>query len=165
MLNYKNMIDIHRIVPILFLYLFFSCQTSAQKKEIFKITKSDQQWRNELTERQYMVLRKSATEQAFSSPLNKIYSHGIYSCAACNTPLFEGKHKFDSGSGWPSFDREIKGNVAFSIDYKIGMARTEEHCAVCGGHLGHVFNDGPRKTTGKRHCINGVALKFTPLKK
>jgi len=159
------MIDIHRIVPILFLYLFFSCQTSAQKKEIFKITKSDQQWRNELTERQYMVLRKSATEQAFSSPLNKIYSHGIYSCAACNTPLFEGKHKFDSGSGWPSFDREIKGNVAFSIDYKIGMARTEEHCAVCGGHLGHVFNDGPRKTTGKRHCINGVALKFTPLKK
>ena len=165
MLIYKNMIDIHRIVPILFLYLFFSCQTSAQKKEIFKITKSDQQWRNELTERQYMVLRKSATEQAFSSPLNKIYSHGIYSCAACNTPLFEGKHKFDSGSGWPSFDREIKGNVAFSIDYKIGMARTEEHCAVCGGHLGHVFNDGPRKTTGKRHCINGVALKFTPLKK
>ena len=112
-----------------------------------------------------MVLRKSATEQAFSSPLNKIYSHGIYSCAACNTPLFEGKHKFDSGSGWPSFDREIKGNVAFSIDYKIGMARTEEHCAVCGGHLGHVFNDGPRKTTGKRHCINGVALKFSPLKK
>jgi len=159
------MTDINRITYTLFICLFFSCQTSAQKKEIFKITKSDQQWRNELTERQYMVLRKSATEQAFSSPLNKIYSHGIYSCAACNTPLFEGKHKFDSGSGWPSFDREIKGNVAFSIDYKIGMARTEEHCAVCGGHLGHVFNDGPRKTTGKRHCINGVALKFSPLKK
>ena len=158
------MTDINRITYTLLICLFFSCQTSAQKKEIFKITKSDQQWRNELTERQYMVLRKSATEQAFSSPLNKIYSQGIYSCAACNTPLFEGKHKFDSGSGWPSFDREIKGNVAFSIDYNIGMARKEEHCATCGGHLGHVFNDGPRKTTGKRHCINGVALKFIPLK-
>jgi peptide-methionine (R)-S-oxide reductase len=124
---------------------FISCQTEAQKDEPFEITKSDQEWRNQLNDLQYNVLIKSGTERAFSSSLNKIYKPGTYSCAACNTPLFEGKHKFDSGSGWPSFDREIKGNVAFSVDYNIGIARKEEHCAVCGGHLGHVFNDGPKK--------------------
>ncbi|HLT49842.1 MAG TPA: peptide-methionine (R)-S-oxide reductase MsrB, partial [Aequorivita sp.] len=86
---------------------------------------------------------------------------GTYVCAGCGTPVFESKHKFDSGTGWPSFDREIKGNVAFSTDKKLGYTRTEEHCATCGGHLGHVFNDGP-ETTGKRHCINGLALNFIP---
>jgi peptide-methionine (R)-S-oxide reductase len=144
--------------------LFLSCQTTAQKKETFKVEKSDKEWKNQLNDLQYRVLRESGTERAFSSPLNKIYKPGIYSCAACNTPLFEGKHKFDSGSGWPSFDRVIEGNVAFSVDYNIGMARNEEHCALCGGHLGHVFNDGPKKTTGQRHCINGAALIFTPIK-
>ena len=79
-----------------------------------------------------------------------------------NTPLFKSEHKFDSGSGWHSFDRTIKDNAEFSIDYDLGYGRNEEHCATCGGHLGHVFNDGPRETTGKRHCINGVALKFIP---
>ncbi|MEC8535805.1 MAG: peptide-methionine (R)-S-oxide reductase MsrB, partial [Bacteroidota bacterium] len=83
-----------------------------------------------------------------------------YVCAACDTPLFLSDHKFNSGTGWPSFDREIKGNVSFSVDYNIGMARTEEHCSNCGGHLGHMFRDGPKKTTGKRHCINGASLKF-----
>tara|TARA_B110000483_G_scaffold235836_1_gene308011 strand:+ start:129 stop:608 length:480 start_codon:yes stop_codon:yes gene_type:complete len=146
------------------LSLFLSCQTTAQKKETFEVEKSDKEWKNQLNDLQYRVLRESGTERAFSSPLNKIYKPGIYSCAACNTPLFEGKHKFDSGSGWPSFDRVIEGNVAFSVDYNIGMARNEEHCALCGGHLGHVFNDGPKKTTGQRHCINGAALIFTPIK-
>ena len=155
---------INRVIYFCVISLFLSCQTAAQKKEIFKVTKTDQEWKNQLNDLQYNVLRKSSTERAFSSPLNKIYKPGIYSCAACDTPLFEGKHKFDSGSGWPSFDREIEGNVAFSVDYNIGMARNEEHCAVCGGHLGHVFNDGPRKTTGLRHCVNGAALKFTPTK-
>jgi len=144
------------------LSLFLSCQTTAQKKETFEVEKSDKEWKNQLNDLQYRVLRESGTERAFSSPLNKIYKPGIYSCAACNTPLFEGKHKFDSGSGWPSFDRVIEGNVAFSVDYNIGMARNEEHCAVCGGHLGHVFNDGPKKTTGQRHCINSAALTFIP---
>jgi len=154
--------NIKNIISICILCLLFSCQTTAQKKEVFSVVKTKQEWKMQLSELQYRVLREAGTERAFSSPLNKIYKSGIYSCAACNTPLFDGADKFDSGSGWPSFDKEIKGNVSFSVDYNIGMARTEEHCATCGGHLGHVFNDGLRKTTGKRHCINGAALIFTP---
>ena len=144
----------------LLLYFVFSCKTEAQKKEAFKIQKTEQEWKSQLTSLQYYVMRKEGTEPAFSSPLNKNYSPGTYVCAACNTPLFLSTNKFNSGTGWPSFDREIKGNVGFSIDYVIGMARTEEHCANCGGHLGHMFIDGPRKTTGNRHCINGASLKF-----
>ncbi len=145
--------------------LLVSCQTTAQKKEkkeTFDVSKTEQEWKQQLSPLQFKVLRKAGTEPPFSSPLNKKNEKGIYVCAACNTPLFKSKHKFDSGTGWPSFDREIKGNVAFSTDYDLGYARTEEHCAVCGGHLGHVFDDGPSNTTGKRHCINGVALKFIP---
>lgn len=147
--------------------LFFSCNTSAQDKKAekkYKISQSEAQWKADLTELQYHVLREAGTEAPFSSPLNKVYDDGTYVCAACNTALFEGKHKFDSGTGWPSFDREISGNVAFDTDYKLGYARTEEHCAACGGHLGHVFDDGPPETTGKRHCINGAALRFIPKK-
>tara|TARA_B110000459_G_scaffold21590_1_gene20768 strand:+ start:2484 stop:2963 length:480 start_codon:yes stop_codon:yes gene_type:complete len=156
--------NIYRVISYLAFFFILSCQTNAQKKETFEIEKTDQEWKIQLNKVQYRVLRKSGTERAFSSALNKIYKPGIYSCAACDTPLFEGKHKFDSGTGWPSFDREIKGNVAFSVDYNIGSSRKEEHCAVCGGHLGHVFNDGPRNTTGERHCINGAALIFKPTK-
>ena len=146
----------------------YSCNGIAQKKEQkktqdkFKVTKTDAEWKSLLSSDEYYVLRKAGTERPFSSPLNKNYKAGVYVCAACDTPLFKSEHKFDSGTGWPSFDREIKGNVAFSTDRDLGYVRTEEHCAVCGGHLGHVFDDGPRNTTGKRHCINGVALKFIP---
>lgn len=149
------------IIAFFFLCLF-SCKSEAQKKETFKVNKSEAEWKSQLTDLQFYVLRKEGTERAFSSPLDKNFSTGTYVCAGCDTPLFKSEHKFNSGTGWPSFDREIKGNVAFSVDYKIGIARSEEHCATCGGHLGHVFNDGPRNTTGMRHCINGAALKFIP---
>lgn len=150
------------LITVLLIICLSSCKSEAQKKETFKVNKSEAEWKSQLTDIQFYVLRKEGTERAFSSPLDKNYSAGTYVCAGCDTPLFKSEHKFNSGSGWPSFDREIKGNVAYSVDYKIGIARSEEHCAICGGHLGHVFNDGPRNTTGMRHCINGAALKFIP---
>ena len=156
-----------KILMLTLVAIFYSWDGAAQKKETkqketYPITKTDAEWKKQLTDMQYYVLRKAGTERAFSSPLNKNYEDGVYYCVACDTPLFKSEHKFDSGSGWPSFDKEINGNVAFSTDYNIGYARTEEHCATCGGHLGHVFNDGPRNTTGQRHCINGAALNFIP---
>ncbi len=149
-----------------------SCKGVSQEKQMamkdnegqekFEITKTDDQWRNQLDAMEYFVLREAGTERAFSSDLLKNKKKGVYVCAACGTELFKSDAKFDSGTGWPSFDKEIEGNVAFSVDYKIGYKRTEEHCATCGGHLGHVFEDGPSDTTGERHCINGVALNFVP---
>ena len=147
--------------------LLFSCNTIAQskkKKETFSVTKTEAEWKETLSSQEYYVMREKGTEHAFTSEYNKNYKKGTYVCAACDTPLFKSEYKFDSGSGWPSFDREIKGNVAFSTDNDLRYTRTEEHCATCGGHLGHVFNDGPYNTTGKRHCINGVALKFIEIK-
>jgi len=165
----KNLIKKMKNISLIVLsLLIFSCNSTAQDKKAdknYKVTKSEAQWKADLTELQYHVLREAGTERPFTSPLNKIYDEGTYVCAACNTPLFKGKNKFDSGTGWPSFDKEISGNVAYDVDHDLGYTRTEEHCAVCGGHLGHVFDDGPSKTTGKRHCINGAALRFIPKKK
>jgi peptide-methionine (R)-S-oxide reductase len=156
-----------KVLVLIVIALAFSCNGSAQKndtkkKENFTITKTEAAWKAQLSDQAFYVMRKAGTERPFSSPLNKNYKKGVYHCAACNTPLFKSEHKFDSGTGWPSFDREIEGNVSFGTDNDLGYSRDEEHCATCGGHLGHVFNDGPKNTTGKRHCINGVALKFVP---
>ena len=155
------------LLIVFILVCLFSCNSSAQKEknqipETFKVQKTADEWKEQLSEKEYYVLRNAGTERPFSSSLNKNYKEGVYVCKACETPLFKSEHKFDSGTGWPSFDREIEGNVAFGTDNNLGYSRDEEHCATCGGHLGHVFNDGPKNTTRKRHCINGVALKFVP---
>lgn len=148
-------------------FMMIGCNSPAQKSQkisdnSYKIAKTDAEWKAQLAPATYNVMRKQGTERAFSSKLNDNYQAGTYVCAACGTPLYESSHKFDSGTGWPSFDRTIEGNVAFSAQKQMGYTLTEEHCANCGGHLGHVFDDGPKETTGKRHCINGVALKFIP---
>ena len=132
------------------------------KKNTYEVVKTDAEWQEILTPLSYRVLRKAATERAFSGPLNNNKKAGTYVCAGCKSPLYKSEHKFDSGSGWPSFDRGIDKNLEYDVDYKIGYARTELKCSVCGGHLGHMFNDGPQKTTGKRHCINSAALAFIP---
>lgn len=154
-----------KLIVVLSLFLAFSCNSNAQKKKEqknFDVTKTKAEWKAQLSATEYYVLREAGTERAFTSPYNSNKKAGTYVCKACDTPLFKSEDKFDSGTGWPSFDQEIKGNVDFSTDYDLGYARTEEHCATCGGHLGHVFNDGPKSTTGMRHCINGVSLTFVP---
>lgn len=153
-----------KIIILALIGLFLSCNSTAQDKKSFAVSKTEKEWKAQLTDLQFYVLRESGTERAFTSPLNKNKQTGIYACAACETPLFKSEHKYESGSGWPSFDREIKGNVIYNVDYNIGYARNEERCATCGSHLGHVFNDGPGETTGQRHCINGAALTFIPKK-
>lgn len=162
----KTAIHMKKISILLLFFILTNCKGNAQKakKEAYKVSKTETEWKAQLNELEFYVLRQAGTERSFSSPLNKNYETGVYVCKGCDTPLFKSINKFDSGTGWPSFDQEIKGNVSFSTDHNLGYARTEEHCATCGGHLGHVFNDGPKKTTGKRHCINGVSLKFIPKK-
>lgn len=126
------------------------------------IEKSDDEWRKRLTPEQYTVLRKHGTERAFTSALNGEKRRGTFHCAACGTPLYSSETKYDSGTGWPSFFKPIDGAVGTREDRSwLLQTRTEVHCARCGGHLGHVFEDGP-EPTGQRYCMNGVAMIFEP---
>ena len=133
----------------------------SKETETFPVSKSDDEWRRELTPEQYRVLRQHGTERAGTSPLDKQCGEGTYICAGCGTELFGADTKFNSGTGWPSFFRPLDGAVGTTTDRSFFMTRTEVHCARCGGHLGHVFEDGPAPT-GLRYCMNGVAMRFEP---
>jgi peptide-methionine (R)-S-oxide reductase len=134
---------------------------AAAEPEKFELSHSDDEWRKLLTPNQYAVLRKEGTERPYSSPLNDEHRAGIFACAGCNLDAFSSKTKFDSKTGWPSFWQPLPNAVAQNVDKSLGVTRDEVHCHRCGGHLGHVFDDGP-KPTGLRYCMNGLALKFTP---
>ncbi len=125
----------------------------------FPLDKTDEAWKRELTSEQYYVLRSHGTERAHSSALDHETRRGTFHCAGCDQPLFDSSAKFDSGTGWPSFTAPMDGAVGTSIDRSYFMVRTEVHCARCGGHIGHVFDDGP-PPTGLRYCMNGIALRF-----
>jgi peptide-methionine (R)-S-oxide reductase len=135
--------------------------TMATTNEKFTVTKTDAEWREQLTPEQFRVLRQHGTERAGSSPLDKVYEPGTFKCSGCGTPLFTSDTKFNSGTGWPSFYAPIEGAIATTTDRSFFMTRVEVHCATCGGHLGHVFPDGPAPT-GQRYCMNGVSLEFVP---
>lgn len=142
-----------------------ACQTSKTPKALagqrFAYSRTDAQWRKQLTAEQYNILRQHGTERPYTSPLNQEKRAGIFACAGCALPLFSSKTKFESGTGWPSFYATLPKALGSKEDRSLLMVRTEVHCQRCGGHLGHVFDDGP-PPTGKRYCINGVALKFLP---
>ncbi len=141
--------------------LFGGEASAAREGEVFPVNLSEDEWKKRLSAEQFYVLREHGTERAGTSPLDREKRAGTFTCAGCDTPLFTADTKFDSGTGWPSFYDALPGGVGYSEDRKLFTVRTEEHCARCGGHLGHVFDDGPAPT-GKRHCINGVALSFKP---
>jgi len=127
----------------------------------FEFALSDSEWRKRLGPERYRILREAGTERPYSSPLNKEHRRGTFACAGCGLPLFSSTTKFDSGTGWPSFFRPLPNAIATRADHSLLMERTEVLCRRCGGHLGHVFDDGPRPT-GLRYCMNGLALKFVP---
>ncbi len=133
----------------------------AEAAGVFPVSHSDAEWHKLLDDAAFDVLRRQGTERPFSSPLNHEKRTGVFACAGCRTAAFSSSTKFDSGTGWPSFWQPLEGAVAQSTDKSLLMSRTEVHCSTCGGHLGHVFDDGP-KPTGLRYCMNGVALTFTP---
>ena len=135
--------------------------TGGTQAMTFEVTKTEDEWKKILTPEQFQVLRKHGTERAGTSALDKKYDPGTYDCAACDLPVYPSETKFDSGTGWPSFYKPLDNAIGTSVDKSFFSTRTEVHCRRCGGHLGHVFEDGP-KPTGLRYCMNGVAMKFVP---
>lgn len=160
-------------VVMMVLLTFYACQGQNKKvidkKAVEKTTdiskKTEAQWKSELTPEQYQVLREKGTERAFSGAYWNTFDKGRYVCAACGQTLFNSDSKFESDCGWPSFDKAIKGAVIYQKDITHGMTRTEVLCSNCQSHLGHVFDDGPKETTGERFCTNSVSIKFIPAKK
>ena len=132
--------------------------TTNQNK--YPIVKSDKEWLETLGEERYWILRQKGTEYPGSGEYNLHFSKGTYACGGCNTPLFESDNKYESNCGWPTFDKAIEGSIEYKKDTSLGMIRTEVLCAKCGGHLGHVFEDGPKETTGQRYCINSLSIDF-----
>ena len=154
----------NKLFILLLLFSLISCQGQNKKKNSkLEIQKSEAQWKKELTPEQFEVLREKGTERPFSGKYVNTFEKGTYVCAACANLLFYSDAKFHSDCGWPSFDKAIKGSVTYITDSSFGMSRTEVNCAKCGGHLGHVFDDGPTKT-GQRFCTNSVSVKFIPSK-
>lgn len=170
---------------VILLFSFISCNSQTKDAEVkkasdkinkeiakqtkkdtmdFKIVKTDAEWKAQLSPKEYAVLREKGTERPYTGEYDKHFEKGMYVCAACENPLFTSDTKFDSHCGWPSFDEAIKGSTIYHKDVSYGMIRTEVMCAKCGGHLGHVFDDGPKETTGQRYCTNSVSIKFLPAK-
>lgn len=149
---------------LVFLVFLTSCNAQNKDTMEFEIKKTDNEWKAKLSDEEYRVLREKGTERAFTGEYYDHFAKGIYVCAGCDNQLFESNTKYDSHCGWPSFDKAIKGSVIYETDLSFGMVRTEVMCAKCGGHLGHVFDDGPKETTGKRYCTNSVSIKFIPEK-
>jgi peptide-methionine (R)-S-oxide reductase len=141
--------------------VFRPTPVAAAVTEVFPVAYPDAEWRKRLSPGQYQVLRKEGTERPFSSPLDKEHRAGTFACAGCEQPVFSSATKFDSGTGWPSFWKPLDKATGSVMDTAFGMVRTAVHCSRCGGHLGHVFDDGP-KPTGLRYCMNGVAMNFAP---
>jgi peptide-methionine (R)-S-oxide reductase len=143
---------------------FNSCNSQEKKPMESKIKKTDAEWKAQLSEVEYEVLRNKGTERAYTGEYWNHFEKGTYVCAACEAQLFESDTKFESHCGWPSFDKAIDGAVKYNKDISYGMIRTEVVCANCDGHLGHIFDDGPKETTGQRFCTNSVSIKFIPKK-
>ena len=158
-------------ILILITLVLTSCSTNAQQKnnkqtkketqsKIKKMVKTEAEWKEELTPEEYYVLREKGTDRPGNGGYTKHFEKGTYQCAACSTQLFDSNSKYESHCGWPSFDDAIEGTVEFTRDTTVGMIRTEITCKACDGHLGHIFDDGPRETTGKRYCVNTTSIKF-----